>query len=144
MKIKIINIQNDKKINQSHIRALVNRTVKLYTREKYDINIIFVDELYIKNMKNKYFNMNRVTDVIAFGMNEGKYLIGENRFLGDVFVCPNQAYKRARDFGNSFGKELCLYVIHGVLHLLQAQGFIKSGHRILERLQEEVYAKLYS
>lgn len=41
-----------------------------------------------------------------------------HRHLGDVLVCPATAYARSRGSPDLFWKELTLYIVHGLFHLL--------------------------
>ena len=61
-----------------------------------------------------YLGRDDYTDVIAFDNSpENKELL-----LGDIAVSVDMAMRNAKIFKTSYPYEICLYAIHGVLHLL--------------------------
>ena len=57
---------------------------------------------------------------------------------GEIFVSVETARRHAREFGNSLRRELCLYIIHGLLHL---HGFDDKRRRSAQKMaqaQEEI------
>ncbi len=61
-----------------------------------------------------------VTDVITFSYleDEGDLTIPEqDRVVGEIFVCPDVAFKAAAEFTHSISEEVVLYFIHGILHM---------------------------
>jgi rRNA maturation RNase YbeY len=81
-------------------------------RKDASVSIVFTDDRFIKNMNKRYLRHNRVTDVIAFSLPEGRGIEGE------VYVNLDQARRQARDYGVAFKNEVKRLVIHGTLHLM--------------------------
>lgn len=66
-------------------------------------------------------NANRVRRVILGhrrGMTSRSRRGDERRYLGDVAIAPVVALRNARRFGRALYKELCILILHGVLHLM--------------------------
>lgn len=82
------------------------------------LSVSFVDNKTIQRYNKKYMHKNRPTDVLSFPMGEGEKVEGDEDYLGDVMVSVEMASIRACEFLHEPGKELMIYLIHGVLHLL--------------------------
>ena len=68
------------------------------------INIIFVDNKYIKKLNSKFLHRNRPTDVISFTYKRNKrFVISDKRFAnhGDVFISAERAKEQAREYDHS-------------------------------------------
>ena len=80
------------------------------------INVSIVSTSEIKKLNKKYRGKNSPTDVLSFNLDQklpnGDFLIGE------VVVCESTAKKQAKEYGNTYPKEVAELVEHGVLHLL--------------------------
>jgi probable rRNA maturation factor len=57
---------------------------------------------------------------------------------GEIFVSVEMARRNARRFGNSFERELRLYIVHGLLHLHGFDDRTAAGAREMEILQQEI------
>ena len=107
---------------------LKKETDKLYEllafalkREKLDnveFDVIFVDSNTIHDINKTYRNVDRVTDVISFALEDNKTIELDHRLLGDIYICVERAEEQAKEYGHSFLRELAFLTIHGLLHLL--------------------------
>ena len=57
---------------------------------------------------------------------------------GEIFLSAERARDHARRFGSSLGKELRLYIVHGLLHLHGFDDRNKVGARKMEKAQEQI------
>ena len=99
-----------KKIASNLIKAVLNNERK----KTADILIIFTSDKILTDLKKKFFNKDHLTDVIAFRMNEYE----EEKVEGEIYISIPQVKKNAKEFDQSFSKELARIIIHGSLHLL--------------------------
>ncbi|MBN1404768.1 MAG: rRNA maturation RNase YbeY [Opitutales bacterium] len=76
-----------------------------------ELSIAFVDAQGIIQMHEQFLADPTITDVITFPGDE------EDDFAGEICVCTDFAAQQAPLFGQSFAEELCLYLVHGWLHL---------------------------
>ena len=75
----------------------------------------------MRRMNREYLGHDHVTDVITFDH-------------GEIIVCPSVAARNAGIYGNTVGKELSLYVVHGILHLA---GYDDHTPRDIQRMREK-------
>ncbi len=78
---------------------------------KKEISIAILSPLEIKKLNKIYRHKNKVTDVLSFGLED-------DRILGEIVICLEQAKKQAKEKKHSLKAELKLLVVHGTLHLL--------------------------
>ena len=62
----------------------------------------------MRAINKKYLKHDFTTDVLTFKLGER---------TGEVIICPQVAATHARGHRSTAGKEIILYVIHGILHL---------------------------
>ena len=79
-----------------------------------DILVIFTSDKILTDLKKKFFNKEHLTDVIAFRMNEYE----EEKVEGEIYISIPRVEKNAKEFNQSYSKELARIIIHGSLHLL--------------------------
>jgi probable rRNA maturation factor len=77
------------------------------------ISLAFVDDATIAGLNKRYLDHDGPTDVITFPLS-GR---GAKKLEGEVVMGVGVAEREARQRGHDPNTELCLYVIHGVLHL---------------------------
>lgn len=129
MKISIINRQKIP-IKLKDIKNLVRYVFKKEGIKKTDteVSILLTDNKGIKKINKLYLRRPFATDVISFRMWEGLFYKIHPELLGDVVVNAELAKKRGRDFK----KELALYIVHGLLHLL---GYIDDTKENAKNMQ---------
>jgi len=86
----------------------------------WEAGLSFVDAEEMAALNSAHRKVNRPTDVLAFGADDGSAPRGpdEPRLVGDVVICPSVAAANAEASGRSFQDEMALLVVHGALHLL--------------------------
>lgn len=127
---------------------LKKETDKLYEllafalkREKLDnveFNVIFVGSNTIHDINKTYRNVDRVTDVISFALEDNKTIELDHRLLGDIYICVERAEEQAKEYGHSFLRELAFLTIHGLLHLLGYDHMEKEEEKIMFQKQEDI------
>ena len=110
-------------------------------REKLDnveFNIILVDSETIHDINRTYRNVDRVTDVISFALEDNKTIELDHRLLGDIYICVERAESQAIEYGHSFLRELSFLAIHGLLHLLGYDHVKVEDEKIMFSKQEDI------
>jgi probable rRNA maturation factor len=113
MKIEITNQQKIKRLNSKTLQKDILAACRLL-KLSGTISFLFCDNKQIRSLNKKYFKKASNTDVISFPL-EDEY---SKNYLGEIVVSVEQAVNMASNYGNSWQKELMLYVIHGILHLI--------------------------
>ena len=99
-----------------------------------DISFIFGDDDLLNKLKKEFFNLDHLTDVIAFRLNDDE----EKNIEGEIYISIPRAKENAIKFKEPFNRELGRLIINGCLHLL---GFKdeSNNEKIKMRDQEDHY-----
>lgn len=100
----------------------------------WEVGLSFVAADEIAALNAAHRGVDRPTDVLAFGADDGSAprAGGEPRLVGDVVICPAMAASNASARGKSVDGELALLVVHGTLHLL---GYDHADDADADRMQ---------
>jgi len=94
-----------------------------------EVSVVLVSDRRMAELHRRFLQEPGPTDVITFQH-------------GEIFVSMETARRQARRFDSSLKLELCLYIVHGLLHL---HGFDDKDARSaarMKRTQERILAKL--
>lgn len=116
-KATIQNIHPMCRVNRKDIEEVVIRVLKS-EKMSLPVDVILVDDDFMKKINHRFTKRRKTTDVLSFGMREGKNMGMDYPGLGDVYVSLDQAKKQAQEYGISIKEETSRLVIHGLLHLL--------------------------
>lgn len=105
-KIKVITI--NKQLISKWIELIINN----HKREAGEINIIFTNNYFIKELNKQYLKRNYTTDIITFDFNN------QNIISGDLYISVDQVYNNSIEYNSKFLNEVYRVIIHGILHLL--------------------------
>src|SRR4051812_49361437 len=68
-----------------------------------EISVLLISDRKMAGLHQRFLNQAGPTDVITFDH-------------GEIFVSVDTAQKNRRRFGFSLGREIALYIVHGLLH----------------------------
>jgi probable rRNA maturation factor len=101
----------------------LNRELGLRRGSSY---VCFVTDAEMKRLNTRYRKKRKTTDVLSFPSEirtrpnvlraRVKQVAGE--FLGDIAISPTVARGNAKKFNRTLPEEICILMLHGVLHLL--------------------------
>jgi len=82
-----------------------------------DVSVTFVIDAEIRALNRHWRGKDKATDVLSFSAWEGEFVVGDDRFLGDLIIGVETAAKQARACGHSLAVEIGVLVCHGLCHL---------------------------
>jgi probable rRNA maturation factor len=132
-KISVENLHHNCKPDKKKIASLAKRILSAH-RSNLDLDIILVKDEFIRQLNKNFRRKDKVTDVLSFGMEEGKKIGLELNYLGDVYVCLDQAKRQAKEYEIPFVEEVYRLVTHGILHLL---GYEHKTKKQTERMKSK-------
>ena len=127
----------------SHLKTTMCRLAEMVVCEEgrnYDeVSISFVGQKEMCRLHELYFDDPSPTDCISFPLDNGEE--SEYTVLGEVVIMPATAARWSKSHGTDFWRELALYIIHGLLHLL---GYDDRDRRTRSqmRAKEKKYLRL--
>lgn len=139
-KITIYNETNEDFPYLDIIKKVVMKSLKIERLKNATCSIIIVDKEYIHKLNKEYRNIDKVTDIISFALeDDNKCLMPEKiRLLGDIYICLDRAKEQSQEYGHSLERELCFLAVHGIYHLLGYDHETKEEEEIMFKKQEEV------
>ena len=146
--IMIENTQTEKRPFRGYKSILREAIEKVLCHEKFEkkaeVSVTLVSSEEIRRLNKEFRNVDRVTDVLSFPMDEDEAEeFGGAVFLGDIIVCPQRIAEQAPLYETSFEKEFSLMVIHSTLHLLGYDHMEKAEKKEMFALQERIFFELY-
>lgn len=132
-----INFVNKTKENIIEYKKLI-RDIFKFDKSKDIMNIIFVSDKEIQEINKNYRNIDRVTDVISFALNDEKDFLIKTEEIGDIFIDIDQAKRQATEYGHSLEREIGFLSVHGYLHLHGYDHMNKEDEEIMFKKQDEI------
>ena len=137
-----INFVNETAEDVSKYEKLIRGIFKQFKKKKEIFSIVFVDKEEIQRINREYRNIDRVTDVISFALNDNdegnEFDDGE---IGDMFICLDRAREQAADYGHSVDREVGFLAVHGYLHLSGYDHMTPEDEKVMFRKQDEILEK---
>jgi probable rRNA maturation factor len=93
------------------------------------LNVVFVNDLYIRALNKSYRGKDAPTDVLSFNYDFSE---GGDGLIGEVYISVETAVRQAKEHGFSLSEELSKLLVHGVLHI--------HGY---DHEEDEDYQKMY-
>ena len=102
-----------------------------------ELSIVFVTDSRIKSLSKKYLQEDHLTDVLPFGSD--KFGISfKQQVSGEIVISTDTAVKNARIYHATPHREILLYVVHGILHLLGHDDQRDSDIRKMRRKEQSL------
>lgn len=135
-RIAIANPQEIVPIDRAAMRQLVRTVLSGEGQPDAEISVAFVDNPTIHALNKRYLHHDEPTDVLSFPLSGP----GARYLHGELVVGAEVAQAQAVQRGHEVHAELALYVIHGLLHLLQFDDHTEAGAQAM-RERERHYLR---
>jgi probable rRNA maturation factor len=136
-------VDNNLYKDYDYLNDVIKTTLKHENAADAYLSVIFVDNDEIQEINRTYRNIDRVTDVISFALEDNNEEIVGERILGDIYLCIPRMKEQAIEYGHSEKRELSFLVCHGLLHLLGYDHVNnKEEEKIMFDLQDEILNSL--
>lgn len=133
-----INFINELDISTLEYENLINKIFDTVDDNRC-FDIIFVSKERIHQINKEYRNVDRVTDVISFALNDNDECnFGAEDELGDIFICIDRAIEQAEEYGHSISREVGFLAVHGFLHLCGYDHMTPEEEKIMFARQDEI------
>lgn len=110
-------------------RALEKLEAVQRTALPTEIVAVLVSDRRISAIHLQFMQIAGPTDVITFQH-------------GEIIISIETAHRQATQFGTELFDELCLYLLHGLLHLAGYDDATDSGFREMDRLQRRLMREI--
>jgi len=123
----------DNSIIEKAIGAVISN---LHEQPNYEISVAIVSPEEIRELNKQYRDIDSVTDVLSFPMNE-------NGVLGDIIICYERLLEQALKIGNTPEEELAFLTVHSMLHLFGYDHVDKLDEKKMIAKQKEIISEMF-
>ena len=154
-------------VQRAAARMLLNVGVR-----RAELSVVFLDARAMRQINRKYLGHDRVTDVISFDLlghkaqgtpsclctHQGRARHSRHKLRvpgarcpvprqpscidGEIFICPAEARRNAKLYGEPVSRELLRYLAHGILHLLGYDDSTASERDRMRELEDKLLSHL--
>lgn len=128
MKIHFYNRQKDFPLRKQSVQKIVRLLCHFLSIECDEIGFYFVTEEEMTALHGRFFHDPTPTDCISFPI--------DHSYLGDVFICPKVAVSYAKKRNLDPFEEIILYLVHGLLHLLDYDDQDPKRKRLMRKKEK--------
>lgn len=143
--IEISNEQDQLELSTDWLREIVSETLTEEKVRAASISIAVVDNATIWRLNKRHLQHDYPTDVLSFLLDSdptepgSSGLRGANRRLeGEVIVSAEMALQMAVQYHWRGADELCLYLVHGLLHLCGYDDLTPAEQLIMRQRERDV------
>ncbi|MBF0330574.1 MAG: rRNA maturation RNase YbeY [Candidatus Omnitrophica bacterium] len=122
----------------SQIQSVTVTFLKSLGVHKAAISLVFVQGGAMRRLNKASLGHDYVTDIITFNLSEPKGDVLE----GELVISPAQARRNAHDNGQSFEREICRYIAHGLLHLIGYDDATDAQRRRMSKKEDMLLSLL--
>jgi probable rRNA maturation factor len=123
------------------VTALADFILRQEGASQREVSILFTDDTGISHLNATHLGRSGPTDVLAFPMNAPGETPLHPEILGDVAVSAERAVLYAKERELDPQRELSLYLIHGLLHLLGYDDMDRNLTRLMRQREKYLLAQ---
>ena len=99
--------------------ASVRRVCESLDPPAVTVNLVVVDDRYIRRINREFRNIDESTDVISFSYLEDRGpAVEEDDIAGEVYISHQKIEKEAKELGVEPGRMFLRIGVHGLLHVI--------------------------
>lgn len=117
------------------LRARLRRIVRLLGLDNARVTAVVVDDAEMCRLHREYSGVDGTTDVLTFNLADEP---AASSIEGEVYVCVDEARRRAAELSHEPRRELLLYAVHGLLHLLGYDDHDPLDYRRMHEKEDEL------
>lgn len=136
MDVKYVN-QGEFGIDTKPFSKYISKLGKTITVHGGDLNVVFVNDQYIRAINKAYRGKDEPTDVLSFN-----YEGGEGNLLGEVYISVETATRQAKGHKHELSDEIAKLIVHGILHIHGYDHEKDSDYKKMYKIEHEVLGKV--
>ncbi len=142
------NRQKRVRLSLPELERFLVKTYRELGLRRGEVFVRFVTDGEMKRLNGQFRKKPKTTDVLSFPSETRTRPSGlrarvrkvRGQFLGDIAISPVVARRNAKRFGRSMTEEICVLMLHGVLHLLGYDHETDRGE--MERVEAKLRGRL--
>jgi probable rRNA maturation factor len=138
--VKILNNQKKIRVALPPLEKFSKKALRALKLKSDSAAIALVTDAEIAHLNKTYRKKNKPTDVLSFPAQHSRRHPNKREFLGDIAIAPAVARRYAKKNGRSLQTEICVLILHGLLHLLGYDHETDRGQ--MDRIEHKLRRKL--
>jgi probable rRNA maturation factor len=137
----IVNRQREYRVSVARLRRFAHTLALRLQVQHLEFTLVLANDSALRRLNRQFRQKDKPTDILSFPADRLEGLRGlDNPYLGDMIVSVETASRQASSRNHSLERELCILMIHGLLHLLGYDHEVDRGQMRREelRLQREL------
>jgi probable rRNA maturation factor len=112
--------------------------------EAVTVNLVVVDDLYIRELNREFRDIDKPTDVLSFSYleDDGPSSIGNDDVGGEIFISHQAIEKEAKELGVAPEKLFLRAGVHGLLHVVGYDHAADEDATRMERRERSILSDL--
>lgn len=129
-------------VDPESLRQQLARVIEQLGLRQVELNVVIVGDEQMADLHQRFSGVSGTTDVLTFDLRTNPPATstpGETAAVdGEVYICVDEARRRAAEFEHPVGHELLLYATHGLLHLLGYDDHDEEQHRLMHEKEDQL------
>lgn len=130
-------------ISVEHLRSYAEKTLLYLDAVECDLTVVISNNADIRELNRNYRHIDAPTDVLSF-VYDMRDPETNARYLGDIIISAEKLKEQAEEAGHSIDKELCILIVHGVLHLNGYDHEVEEDEPVMLPLQDKIIETIFS
>lgn len=118
------------------IERMLGRVVGMLELSLAELTVVIVDDHRMIELARGFAHEPQTTDVLSFDLRDDPSASAPT--AGEIYVCLDEARRRAEELGHDANHELLLYAVHGLLHLMGHDDHDPDQRRAMHRREDEL------
>jgi len=123
--------------SETLVRLIAEKTLDYLGIPLCELSVVIETDAEIQGLNRQYRHIDSTTDVLSFLYNNFDPETNR-RYLGDIVLSGKKIYDQAKEMGHSPQWELCLLIVHGILHLAGYDHEEERDAAMMLTLQEKI------
>ena len=132
----IVNQQRRVRVSVRALDEFLAKACKAFRVPSEAVTVCLVTNAEMTRWNLRYRGKDRPTDVLSFPVDVKPRRARREHYLGDIAIAPEVARSNAKKFSRTFGDEMRILILHGILHLMGYDHETDTGQ--MERREERI------
>lgn len=133
-----VDVEDDDPLSTQWLAGQFERVLEALAIDRIDLSVAIVDDARMASLHQQYMNDPSTTDVLTFDLRDQP----AGPVEGEICICRDEAARRAAERGHELTKELLLYAVHGLLHLLGYDDHDAADHAAMHAKEDELLTRI--
>jgi probable rRNA maturation factor len=129
-----VEVEDEDPLSTEWLAGRFERVLEALAIDRIELSVVIVDDARMAALHQQYLNDPSTTDVLTFDLRDQP----AGPLEGEICLCRDEAARRAAERGHDVSRELLLYAVHGLLHLLGYDDHEVDAHAAMHAKEDEL------